>query len=64
MTDRVGLSEILSVFYYIEKNKGIGKQTIKGEDFEECSGAASSIGIKQFLSFYLEVKPQLQHLFS
>lgn len=25
MTDRVGLSEILSVFYYIEKNKGIGK---------------------------------------
>jgi hypothetical protein len=65
MLDRNGLTEIFAIYYYVELHQQRhGQSEMDISVFEEYSGAASSIGVKEFKELYLEVREQLQLLFT
>lgn len=49
MLDKAGITEIFAIYHYLH----LHRKDVEGEvDYEQYSGAASSIGIKEFLSLY------------
>jgi len=57
------VGEILSVYYYVDVwRRGRGGE-VRVEDMESYSGAAASIGIREFKDLYLEAKEQIEKLF-
>ena len=63
MLDKNGLSEIFSIFYYIEVFNSMKSKETQIHAIEEYSGAGSSIGVRQFKDLYLEVRDQIQEMF-
>jgi tRNA A37 N6-isopentenylltransferase MiaA len=62
MVDKAGITEILSIYHYLHIHRAVNLKEENVSNYEEYSGAASSIGIKEFLPLYLEVRQQLLNL--
>lgn len=50
MLDQAGITEIFSIYHYLHLHRAANEE---GDvNYEQYSGAASSIGIKEFLNLY------------
>lgn len=62
MLDQAGITEILAIYHYLHLHRAFHHKEEQPTNYEEYSGAASSIGIKEFLPLYLEARQQLTAL--